>query len=400
MKILFVGYYDPFRGGRGIPRIQYFAQSLLDQGDEIFVLSPKTIRMRNMRWAGTFNGIFVLRFFAISPRKVPIIGGMFNILSAFLGFLLMYVLRKPQVIIFTLPSGEPPLGVFMACRLFKKPVIFDIMDEWEDFRINREAALASLWYTLLKKLYNSVYNEGLFCIAVTPIIIDHLVRRGIRKVRLLPLCVDASLFRPRDKTETRIALGLEPADFIVIYAGMFEEYYKIDVVINAVHKLVVERGIKNLKLLIVGSGLRMKEYVEMVEQLKLSENVHFTGLKPREEVAEFLGCSDVGVIPYDANPLWVYPLPTKFYEYCSSGLPVIASVLERAILATYIKKWNAGLVVKPLDVNEMSDAIEFLYCHEEKRTEMGLNGRKLVLTHFDREKVTSSFLKLLSNAFQ
>jgi len=63
-----------------------------------------------------------------------------------------------------------------------------------------------------------------------------------------------------------------------------------------------------------------------------------------------------------------------------------------------IKKWKVGLLVEPLNVQEMSEAIEFLYNHEEKAKEMGANGRKLALTHFDREKITSDFLKLLVTA--
>lgn len=398
MKILFVGFYDPSAGSPTTARIHDFAQVLKRKKIEVFVLSPKKLWNRKRRWVETYDGIYVLRFPVVSTRKPPILGGIVNIISAFCGFLLLYALRKPEITISTLPAGEPPLGVYIASKLIGKPVIFDVRDLWEDYESRKAKSLATLWYTILKKTYNMVYNEGLFCVAVTPQIVNHLVERGIKRVYLLPHCVDTSLFKPRDKTQTRKALGLNQTDFIVVYAGFLRDYYRIDIVVRSCHKLVFEKGVKNLKLFIVGSGPQVGEYIRTAKELRLSDNVFFVGLKPREKVAEFLGCSDVGVIPYDDNPLWVYPLPTKFYEYCSCGLPVIASVLEEAILARYIKKWKVGLLVKPLSVDQMSQAIEFLYHHEEKAHEMGANGRKLALAHFDREKITSDFSKLFVTA--
>jgi glycosyltransferase involved in cell wall biosynthesis len=396
MKLLFIGYYSPFVCA-GTARIHDFAQVLLEKEKEVFVVSPITVR-KKARWVDSSNGVYVIRFFAFSPLKAPFVGGLFNVLSAFFSSFLMCLLKRPDVVIASVPPGEPSLGAFLVSRIFGMPVVFDARDEWEDYRINNEVALPRLWYIIMKKVYNGVYKGGRFCVAVNEMVVDHLVRRGIERVHLLPHSLDISLFMPRDRTKTRIELGLDPADFIAVYAGIFQDYYRIDIVIKALHKLVFEKGIKNLKLLIVGSGPKMKEYIRIVEELKLSDNVCFVGLKPRERVAEFLGCSDVGVIPYDDNPLWVYPLPTKFHEYCSCGLPVIASVFEEAILARYIKKWKVGLVIKPLSVDKMVDAIEFLYYHREKAKEMGVNGRKIALTHFDREKIASNFLKLIMTA--
>jgi glycosyltransferase involved in cell wall biosynthesis len=398
MRILFSGYYYPFPGA-ATSRLRDFAQVLLERGMEVSVLSPITIRKRG-KWMEMSNGVYVMRFFTISTLKVPIVGGLFNILSAFFIYFLMCRLRRPDVVVVSLPPGESPLATFMVCNLFKKPIVFDVRDEWEDYGISNEVALVRIWYTIMKKVYNGVYSSGRFCVAVNERIADHLMWRGIERVHVLPHSLDTSLFVPRDKTKTRMELGLSSADFIVVYAGIFQDYYRIDIVMKALHKIVFEKGIKNLKLLIIGSGPQMKEYVRIAKELKLSDDVYFVGLKPREKVAEFLGCSDAGVIPYDDNPLWVYPLPTKFHEYCSSGLPVIASVLREAILARYIKEWKVGLVVKPLSVDEMSGAIEFLYYQGEKAKEMGVNGRKLALTHFDREKITSKFLKLLATALK
>ncbi|MFB0522641.1 MAG: glycosyltransferase family 4 protein [Candidatus Bathyarchaeia archaeon] len=393
MKILLLGGYYPFLSA-ATARLADFAHVLSNKGIEVSVLSPITIRKR-ARWMEISNGIFIMRFFAISPVRVPIVGGLFNILSASFTSSLLFLLRRPDVAIASLPPGEPPLGVAVVSKLFRKPLVFDVRDQWEDFRIGKEKWLAKLWYSMMKKVYNRVYNESLFCVAVNEMIIDHLVERGIERVHLVPHGLNTSLFAPMDKAKIRNRIGLNPSDFIVVYAGIFQEYYRIDVVIRALHKLAFEKGIKNLKLLIVGSGPRMGEYRSVVNELEFSEHVYFAGLKVRKEVAEYLACSDVGLIPYDDNALWLSALPTKFYEYCSSGLPIVASALGDSLLADYIEKWRVGLIVEPLDVEELSSAIEFLYSHDDKRREMGANGRKQALIHFDREKITSDMLKMI-----
>jgi len=284
MKILFVGFYDPSAGSPTTARIHDFAQVLKREKIEVSVLSPRKLWNRKRRWVETYDGIYVLGFPVVSTRKPPILGGIVNIISAFCGFLLLYALRKPEITISTLPAGEPPLGVYIASKLIGKPVIFDVRDLWEDYESRKARSLATLWYIILKKTYNAVYNKGLFCVAVNPQIVDDLVERGIEKVHLLPHCVDTSLFKPRDKSKTRLALGLSPTDFIVVYAGFLRDYYRVDIAVRSCHKLAFEKGIKNLKLLIVGAGPRMGKYRRLVDELKFSEHVYFAGLKGKSGV--------------------------------------------------------------------------------------------------------------------
>jgi glycosyltransferase involved in cell wall biosynthesis len=398
MKILFMGYYYPFLGA-ATARLSDFVQVLLIKGVEVSILSPITIRKR-ARWIEQSDGVSIRRFFTISPLKIPIIGGLFNVLSGFFSTFLTCLLKKPDVVIASVPPGESPLGAFWACKLLSKPLIFDVRDEWEDYRINKETSFVKLWYVIMKKVFNTVYNRGRFCVAVNEMVGDHLARRGIKRVNLLPHGLDTSLFIPRDKTETRMKLGLNPTTFVVVFAGLFQEYYRIDVVIEAIHKMVYDGGTKNVKLVVIGSGLQMKEYVRMVKKLKLTDHICFVGFIPRETMAEYLGCMDVGVIPYDNNQLWISAQPTKFYEYCSSGLPIVVSAVRDSILASYIKEWDVGLVVEPLNVDKMSQAISYLYSHNDERKGMGIKGRKKAIACFDREQITFKLLKMLSDTVQ
>jgi glycosyltransferase involved in cell wall biosynthesis len=105
---------------------------------------------------------------------------------------------------------------------------------------------------------------------------------------------------------------------------------------------------------------------------------------------------DVGVVPYDDNPLWTYPQPTKFFEYCASGLPVVATVDENSDLAMLIRRHNVGYAVKPLNLSEFISAVRKLYkLDENERKEIGARARNLVEDSFDKAKIAERLAEAL-----
>jgi len=392
MRVAFFGYFFPFLSA-GTSRLDDFTRILLKRGVKTSILSPITIRKR-AKLIEVHKGIYILRFPALSSRKVPVIGTLFSIVNSFTGCCMLNFLRKTDVVVFSIPPGETALGAIMACNLMNKPFVIDVRDPWEDFKISTERGLSRLWYIILKKLYNKIYNDALFTTAVTQTVRSSLLRRGIKKVHLLPHGIDTKIFAPRSKIETRLQLGLNPKDFIIIYAGVLQNYYRIDIPIKAVHKLISEKLIEDIGLLVIGWGPKLGEYAKLAKTLKLTKNVLFLGSKPRQEIAEYLSCSDVGVIPLHCS--MHQALTLKFHEYCSSRLPIIASVPKGAPLANQIEKWKVGLIVEPLNVEEMSQAIEFLYHNYGKRRDMGNNARLYILNFRELEKITSRMWMLLS----
>jgi hypothetical protein len=67
--------------------------------------------------------------------------------------------------------------------------------------------------------------------------------------------------------------------------------------------------------------------------------------------------SDVGLIPYDDNPLWKNSLPAKFFEYCACEIPVIATAYADSLLAELIRKYDIGLTSPPMNEAKLAEAI-------------------------------------------
>ena len=61
-----------------------------------------------------------------------------------------------------------------------------------------------------------------------------------------------------------------------------------------------------------------------IRKLKKFKNVYFLGEKPYGELPKFLYWIDVCMIPFKINELTLSTNPVKFYEFISSGKPVVA----------------------------------------------------------------------------
>jgi len=60
-----------------------------------------------------------------------------------------------------------------------------------------------------------------------------------------------------------------------------------------------------------------------------------------------------------------------------------------------VQRARAGLFVEPENSDAMSGAILELYRDPERLKALGLNGRRYVLEHYDRQKIAENFERLL-----
>lgn len=183
-------------------------------------------------------------------------------------------------------------------------------------------------------------------------------------------------------------------DFVIIYAGQVGWYYRLDVVIRSLAKLRESPLNKNVKFVVMGNGEKVDEYKKLADELGLRENVVFAGEVSRMEVAEVMNRCDLGVIPYDENPLWMSAYGTKIFENCASGLPTVVSVLPGSDLEILVKSYDIGLVAEPLNVEQFENRIETILRDPAIKTRMRDNALKLVRDSYSRKKLADSLLEL------
>jgi glycosyltransferase involved in cell wall biosynthesis len=107
---------------------------------------------------------------------------------------------------------------------------------------------------------------------------------------------------------------------------------------------------------------------------------------PYERAMEEIAASDVGLCLLHPAPNYVNSLSVKILEYMQRGLPVVAS--DFACWREIVSGAEAGVLVDPLDVEKIADALVALLADPEVRREMGRRGREAVLARYnwDAEK--------------
>ena len=206
-------------------------------------------------------------------------------------------------------------------------------------------------------------------------------------VKLVPNGADLNTFKPLPKEDV--------GPFNLLYSGGIGGYYRIDVILKALRRLF-DKGPNDIVLTVVGSG-DVDNLLSLASELDILKNIDYKGvIHERIELASLIAKADVGLIPYDDNPLWSNALPAKFFEYCACGIPVIATAHKDSLIAELIKNYQIGLTSKPMDEEKLAEAIYWMYKNRTFTEGAGKRARTLIEDRFDRTKIAEEFLKMIT----
>lgn len=394
MKILFfLQFPNPFPGA-GWTRISFFSQYLSSKGHDIAIGGSFSATSLDKAGYKKWNN---LQLYNITPVIMThnFFSLIFNIISSFLSSAILLIWLRPQLVIISVPNGESAFGAYLIAKMFRKHIVTDYRDLWEDYMINRiKSKFYKKFYNLLKVLMARCYKNSDHVITVTSPLAHNLTLRGVNNVQILTNGADTNIFKPYDKTKSRQKIGCEKHDFVLVYNGMIGDYYRLDILVRALKKIV--NKIATAKLLILGYGPDLKNIMDLSEELGLINHVFYVGVKSDVmEVAEILSAADVGVIPYGGDPRLNDSLPVKGFEYFACGLPVVATCYSDSLLSKMIIENEIGLASQPEDVDALADALQKIHDDKSFREKAGARARLLVEEKFDRNKIAEQFLNLI-----
>lgn len=172
--------------------------------------------------------------------------------------------------------------------------------------------------------------------------------------------------------------------FYILFAGNINPAQCFDVITQAA-KIVNDKGLKDVKYIILGEGMSKKWLINEVEKLGLSENFFFEGLQPVSNVVKYQTIADLLIVALSRSPLFEYGTPAKVYSYMPSGKPIVAAIDgEGGRLINSMAK--CGICVNSGDIEGLANAIVKLYNMKiTDRSKLGLSGKKYYQKHFERE---------------
>ena len=271
------------------------------------------------------------------------------------------------------------LPALIAARRLGIPFVYEVRGLWEI----TETASRDEWedserYQVAVSLESLVAREADRVLAITSQVAEELVRRGVSRERIavVPNAADTARFIPgnADKGVQR-RLGLNPGEPVIGYAGSLVAYEGIDLLLDAMWRLV-SRGVA-ARLVIVGDGPALPALKARVSELGIADAVIFTGRVPNREIPRYLSVFTVAPIPRLSNVVTELVSPIKPLEALAAGVAVVASDVAplRDIVGDQEER---GLLFRAGDAESLAKALERVLVDRRLRGDIVRRGRQWV----------------------
>ena len=220
---------------------------------------------------------------------------------------------------------------------------------------------------------------------------DRLSDKGvsIEKQVFFPNWVDTQLIFPLGHpSPMREELGITPETTVLLYSGNMGEKQGLEIVIECARRLAEQQEIV---FVLCGDGAAYPRLRKMGKSLR---NILWLPLQPFARLNDLLNLADIHLLPQrgDAADL---VMPSKLTGILASGRPVVATAVRGTQVAAVAE--TCGIVTRPENVEEFTNAIMELVGSREKRVRLGNAARDYAIHNLGREEVLAHFERDLVN---
>lgn len=357
--LLFTQYYRPEITAAAM-RTEAFVDGLVARGHEVGVVCevpshPQGVIDPAYRGRMVFrseeDGAKVRRVWVYARPSKTAVSRIANYASyAALAAAAGFRASRPDVVL----ASSPPLPVGAAAaavaRRFGVPWVLDVRDLWPDIAVVLGQLPEGPPLELARRLERGLYRSASRITAVTEPFKEHIEANGGKgKVTVIyngtsPTYIDAGQTDP-DRDQLDI-----PADrFVLTYAGNLGIAQGLEAAVEAAGALG-----DDFQLLLLGDGPRRAALQEMAGRLPPGR-VQFRDLVPPEEAARIMRASDCLLVPLAANPELRAYVPSKLFDACAIGRPVIVATGGEP--ERLVSEQDAAICVPPEDSAALVEAI-------------------------------------------
>ncbi len=306
--------------------------------------------------------------------------------------------EKPNVII---ASSVHPLAWVAGYELSKRynaKFIVEVRDLWplsmyEDIDGFSRKVVFSLFEFLERKYYKLADS----IITTAPYAYEYIEEKyGISReeVFYIPHGIDIGKF-DRNINQSDELLDNELRNvlnnyFCITYTGALSKSEGLETLVKSAKYL---EDFKDIRVVIVGSGVDREKLIRIINKEKLTNVVMFERID-RDLVPLVLKKSKILFCGLMERKVFKYGISkNKFYDYMASEKPVI---FASGVRGSLIDKANAGLTIKPNDPLKLSESILYLYNNiSTEGKKYGENGRKYVEEYHTVQKIANDFMDVI-----
>ncbi len=175
---------------------------------------------------------------------------------------------------------------------------------------------------------------------------------------------------------------LNSEKFTVTYIGNIGFAHNLQLLVS------VAKELKEINFVIIGDGMELEDIKEYAIKNNI-KNVEFTGKLTWDKIKPYYENSTVLYAQLQERLLSA--MPSKLYEYASTGLPIIYGGTGQAV--SFVDKLEQSVIIKPDNFVELKNILEEI---QFKNFKISMKNRALVEENYLREISSEKFTKIVS----
>jgi len=276
--------------------------------------------------------------------------------------------------------------------LFRFRLIYDMHSSLPQQLTNFKFTKSRFLIGAFKWLEDNALRAADAVITICPDLRDYALSTGLSGDR--HLLIENSIFddvRLKKKAAATsggasVAQAFDPRFPVILYAGTFEAYQGIDVLVRAFALVAVKRPDARLWL-VGGTEAQVRRARELVTELGLTDACVLTGVVPKAQALRYTADAAILVSPrlHGTNT------PLKIYEQLASGKPLVAT---RIWSHTQVLDEKVCYLVDP-EPQSMADGLLLALADLGRTTERPQNARALYEREYARPVYEGKIRRLL-----
>ncbi|GAB3583424.1 glycosyltransferase family 4 protein [Amycolatopsis endophytica] len=352
-------------------RVWQECTTLRDAGWEVHVICPQGMK-RDTEPEAAIDGVHIHRY----PLKAAT-GGPAGYLQEY-GSALWHTFRLARRVgpVDVVHACNPPDLLFLVARMLKRrgaKFVFDQHDLVPELYLSRFDRGKDLLYRGVCALERATYRAADVVIATNESYRDVALTRGGKRPE------DVFVVRSAPVVERFHHVPPEPdlkrgKPNMLCYLGVMGPQDGVDYALRALAKLRDDLDRTDWHAVFVGSGDAFDAMVALSRELRLDDQVEFTGRIPDADLIRYLSTADVCLAPDPMNPLNDVSTMNKIMEYMAMRRPIVSFDLREA----RVSAGEAAVYAPPNDELEFAKLTARLLDDPAERERMGDLGAERV----------------------
>lgn len=277
------------------------------------------------------------------------------------------------------------------CKKYKVPVIYRVLDAYHLIRRNYVTMLPL--YVGERYIYR---NADVVCLTNDAMrdYVNQVAGKDVSdRVKILLHAIDVSFFeRKEGNIELLKKYGLNGSEKIFLFLGTTYVFSGLDLIVERFAK--VRQRIPNAKLLIVGNGGLDEKLKQLIKNGKLEECVIMTGVRPYNEVPDFIKMANLSILPFAINSITRNIIPIKVLNYLAGGSPMLCTRIKDVV--KYFPEHKSGVVYGDIeDADSFIEKMISLISDDEQLAVLSRNAVNHIKENFSIEHQIESLENLL-----